>query len=69
MSIKKPAGDSPDKVTTMRVRQSTLKIFNLASTWKNITLLDYLEYLAQTVGMRDLREAQKGIEELGKGGK
>ncbi|MFZ9794334.1 MAG: hypothetical protein ACO3F3_18565 [Gemmataceae bacterium] len=61
----------PDKdgVTNVRMRKKTLHIFQMASAWKNLTLVEYFDHLAETQGMKDLREAQKGIQEMDKGGK
>ncbi|MFZ9793896.1 MAG: hypothetical protein ACO3F3_16315 [Gemmataceae bacterium] len=61
-----PPDESQDKVTTLRIRQKTLRIFQICAAWKNMSMIDYLDYLAKTQGIRDLKEAEKGISNLGK---
>lgn len=58
-----------DGVANVRMRKKTLHIFQMAAAWKNLTLVDYFEHLAKTQGMQDLKEAQKGIQDMDKGGK
>lgn len=52
-------------VPNVRVRRETLRIFQMAAAWRNMTIVDYLEYLAKTQGLKDLKDAQKGISEMG----
>lgn len=61
-----PPDENQDKVTTLRIRQKALRIFQIAAAWKNLSMIDYLDYLAKTQGMKDLKEAEKGISGMGK---
>jgi len=56
--------NEPDDTTTVRVRRKTLRMMQIISAWKNVTLSDYIDHLMRTQGSKDLDEMKNNIHKL-----
>lgn len=50
--------------SSIQVTRKTLKMLQIISAWKHVTMRDYLDHLVLTYGAKDLEEAKKGIDEF-----
>jgi len=58
MNAKKPES-LDDATTTMRVSRNTLRRIKIIAVWKEMSLSQYVEYLVQTQGAKDLDDMKK----------
>lgn len=65
MSPKENAAKHEEEdTTTVRVKRKTLRLMQIISAWKNITLSDYLDHLMRIQGAKDLDEMKNNIHKL-----
>jgi len=53
-----------DDTTTVRVRRKTLRMMQIISAWKNVTLTEYLDHLMRIQGAKDIDEMKNNIHKL-----